>query len=582
MNPYTWVWQYAKKSRAAILFASALILINSAAIIVVPLLGGMIVDQVILQGHIARLTPMLVTMVAVTAARVVVRYAYQILFEQMGQNALYDIRHDLFVKLQSLDFDFFNTVRTGDIMARLTGDTDAIRHMLSWVSYTVIENVLWFAAAIIVMSTISWPLMLALVVVTPVIGVLTIKMSSQAHPVFFEIRQSFARLNAMVEENISGNRVVKAFAREAFEIDKFAKLNEDYKQRNMDSAGISRRYLPPLDFLASLLQVLVLLIGGAFVISGRMTLGDLVTFNGFLWMLNQPMRMSGWLINDIQRFSASTVKIRQMLAAKPAIPTGASAQRPAIHGAVTFDHVSFAYADDPDTKVLEDVSFDVQPGQTLGILGETGSGKSTLMNLIARFYDATGGTVSIDGKDIRDWAVRDLRAQITIVMQDLFLFSDTIGDNISYGNHGAKPTFIREMAQVADANDFIAAMPDGYDTVVGERGVGLSGGQKQRISLTRALVNDPKILILDDTTSALDMETEAAIQQRLRTVTQDKTVFIIATRISSLRHADQIIVLNHGRIIERGTHESLLAQHGAYAAAYDRQLGAVTEEGSEH
>lgn len=573
MNPYTWVWQYARKSRGLIIWAVVLILVNAAGIVVVPILSGMIVDQVIDEGHTDRLVPMLLIMIGVTLGRTIVRYIYEVCCEQVGQNALFDIRHDLFAKLQSLDFNFFNTVRTGDIMARLTGDTDAIRHMIAWVSYNVVECILWFFTAVAVMATINVPLMLALVVVTPLIGWLTFKMSNEAHPVFFEIRQSFARLNAMVEENISGNRVVKAFAREPFEIEKFEHLNDDYKQQNMNSAAVSRRYLPPLDFLASFLSVIVLLIGGAFVIGGQMSLGDLVTFNGFLWMLNQPMRMSGWLVNDIQRFSAATVKIRSMLGAKPAIVSTPTVAAKQLQGKVQFDHVSFAYPDAPDTNVLTDINFTVEPGQTLGILGETGAGKSTLMNLITRFYDPTEGHVKLDGIDARDWPVTTLRDQITIVMQDLFLFSDTIQDNISYGNHTATPPFIQEMATVADANEFIAAMPEGYDTVVGERGVGLSGGQKQRISLTRALVKDPKILILDDTTSALDMETEAAIQTRLGNITNQKTVFVIASRISSLRHADQIIVLRHGRIVERGTHDQLVAANGYYAETYRRQLG---------
>ncbi|WP_125705931.1 ABC transporter ATP-binding protein [Lacticaseibacillus daqingensis] len=580
MNPYTWVWPYVRRNRFQLIGATVLIVLNALAIVVAPLLGGMIVDQVIEGGHTERLVPMLAIMIGVTLARTIMRYCYTILFERLGQNALFDIRHDLFAKLQSLDFTFFNTTRTGDIMARLTGDTEAIRHMLCWVSYNAMECVLWFLAAVIVMSVINVPLMIALVVLTPLIGYLTFKMSGQALPVFFNIRQSFARLNTMVEENISGNRVVKAFAREAYEVKKFEKLNRDYKAQNMASATISRRYLPPLDFLASLLTVIVLLLGGGFVIAGRMSLGDLVTFNGFLWMLNQPMRMSGWLINDMQRFAAATVKIRAMMAAKPAITTPAVATPHVMHGAVTFDHVGFAYPDAPATPVLDDINFTVEPGQTMGVLGETGAGKSTLMDLIARFYDPTTGRVLIDGIDAKDWPVHTLRDQITVVMQDLFLFSDTIGDNIRYGNPQADGSFVRQMASIAAADQFIAAMPDGYDTVVGERCVGLSGGQKQRLSLTRALVKDPRILILDDTTSALDMETEAEIQQHLATAAAHKTVFIIASRISSLRHADQIIVLRHGRIVERGTHDTLLAQGGYYAETYQRQLGA-NEEGGE-
>lgn len=575
MNPYQWIWHYARRYKGRMVMAAVLIIGNALGIIVVPLLGGKIIDVVINQGHTEQLPWMLGVMIGTTLLRTIMRYLYQILFERVGQNTLYDVRKDLFNKLQTLDFNFFNTVRTGDIMARMTGDMDAIRHFVSWVSYNVIECVLWFFTAVVVMSTISWQLMLALVAVTPLIGILTIMMSQSAHPVFFQIRQSFARLNSMVEENISGNRVVKAFTREPYEIQKFDKLNNEYKQRNMDSAAVSRRYLPFLDFLASVLTVIALLLGGYFVISGKMTLGDLVAFNGFLWMLNQPMRMSGWLINDIQRFSAATIKIRQMLGAKSRIPVEDSPDYEHIKGTVEFKDVNFEYADDPSQPVLHDINFKVTPGQTMGILGETGSGKSTLMNLITRFYDPTSGAVLIDGKLAKDYPVRQLRDQVTIVMQDQFLFSDTIAENINYGNREANPRFIRDMASVADAENFIEEMPEGYDTVVGERGVGLSGGQKQRISLTRALVKDPSILILDDTTSALDMETEAKIQKELRRITKDKTTFIIATRISSIRQADQIIVLNHGRIIERGTHEELLAKHGYYYDTYQKQLGAL-------
>ncbi|QLQ50046.1 ABC transporter ATP-binding protein [Lactiplantibacillus plantarum] len=577
MNPYQWVWQYARHSRWQIILASLLITVNALGVVAVPLLGGIIVDVVINQRHLNLLLPLLAGMVGITLIRTVMRYCYIILWERVGQNSLYDIRHDLFTKLQSLDYPFFNSVTNGDIMARLTGDTDAIRHFLCWVTYNTAECVLWFLTAVIVMGWLNWQLMLALIILTPIIAWLTTRMSTEAHTVFFDIRQSFAHLNAMVEENISGNQIVRAFAREDYEIEKFQQLNHDYKDKNMASAAVSRRYLPTLDFLASLLSVIVLLLGSILVINHQMSLGQLVSFNGFLWMLNQPMRMSGWLINDIQRFSAATIKIRSMLNTQPTIITTKSQQVVPIRSAVQFQHVDFAFPDTPQINALLDINFTVEPGQTLGILGETGSGKTTLMNLIARFYDPTNGRILIDGRDIQQWSAQDLRNQITIVTQDLFLFSDTITDNINYGNHDASIPFIREMAAIADANNFIDQMPDGYDTVVGERGVGLSGGQKQRISLTRALVKDPRILILDDTTSALDMETEATIQQRLKTVTKDKTVFIIASRISSLRHADHIIVLRHGEIVEQGNHESLLAQNGYYAETYRRQLGLIKD-----
>lgn len=573
MNNYQWIWQFVKPSKKRLILALFMVLINSALILVNPYLTGILVDQVINEGKGELLIPILLVMIGVTLVRTMVRYSYQMLFEQTGQDTLYDLRQSMYKKLQELDFDFFNHTRVGDIMARMTGDTDAIRHFVSWVDYNVIECVTWFICAVLVMSFISWPLMLSLVAITPLIFIFTQQMAKDARPKFLEIRNSFARLNSMVEENIGGNRVVKAFTREDFEIKKFNEHNADYKQRNMDSAKVSQKYLPWLDGFASSLAVIVIVFGGYLVIQGKMTLGDLVAFNGYLWMLNQPMRMSGWLINDVQRFNAACVKIRQMLNTTPKIlPENTDLMTP-IRGDVDFKDVSFHFSDDPKHLVLEHITFSAKVGQTVGILGETGSGKTTLVNLIARFYDPTSGEVFIDGKNAKEYPIRKLRENISMVMQDVFLFSDTISDNIAFGNPLADNEFVRKMATVADADTFITKMPEGYDTIVGERGVGLSGGQKQRISLARALVKDPSILILDDTTSAVDMETETKIQKELGNLTGEKTTFVIAHRISSVREADLILMMEKGRVVEQGTHEELVAKGGKYFEVYQKQLG---------
>ncbi|MEG0267756.1 MAG: ABC transporter ATP-binding protein [Carnobacterium sp.] len=573
MGSIRWVWKYIRSYRFKLSIGIGLVIIVALLNIVSPLIGGLIVDDVIVKGKTGILAPLLIVMIVASLFRTVLRYVYQIMFERIGQNALFNIREEMFRKLQELDFNFFNNTRVGDIMARMTGDTDAIRHAVSWLLYNVLDNFLLLVSAIVVMGIIEWRLMVALVLITPFIGILTVVLSRKANPVFYQIRESFSRLNSMVEENVSGNKTVKAFARENYEIEKFNQYNEDYKRRNLESAAVTKTYLPVLETLAAFLSVITIGLGGLLVIDGSMTLGDLVAFNGFIWMLNIPMRNVGWYVNDLQHFITSTYKIRELLASKPQIPLEKRQTTPTIRGFVEFQDVSFHFADDPDTEVLSHISLKVSPGQTIGILGETGSGKSTLVNLISRFFDPTEGRILIDGQDARRINVRELRKHIAIVMQDVFLFSDTIKENIAFGTPEAELERVKLMARVADASPFIESMPDQYNTFLGERGSGLSGGQRQRISLARGLMKDPSILILDDTTSAVDMETEVKIQNELQNVSQKKTTFIIANRISSVKAADEILILSKGKIIERGTHASLLKLKGAYYKIYLKQLG---------
>lgn len=578
MESIKWVGKYMRPYWWRVFIATILVVIVAILNVVSPLIGGMIVDDVIVDQKAGLLVPLLIAMIIASFIRTILRYIYQIMFERVGQNALYRIREDMYQKLQELDFSFFNNTRVGDLMARMTGDTDAIRHAISWLLYNVLDNILLLVSAIVVMGIIQWQLMLSLLVVTPFIGILTVILSRKANPVFYEIRESFSRLNSMVEENISGNKVVKAFAREDYEIEKFNKFNEDYKRRNIESANVTKTYMPILETLAAFLSVITIGFGGFLVINGKMSVGDLVAFNGFIWMLNTPMRNVGWYVNDLQHFITSTYKIRELLAARPMIPLEKRQTTPTIRGIVEFQDVSFHFADDPDTEVLSHISLKAVPGQTIGILGETGSGKSTLVNLISRFFDPTEGRILIDGQDARRINIRELRKHIAIVMQDVFLFSETVKGNIAFGTPEAELERIKQMARIADASPFIERMPDQYNTFLGERGSGLSGGQRQRISLARGLMKDPAILILDDTTSAVDMETEVKIQQELQDVMQQKTTFIIANRISSVKRADEIIILSHGKIIERGTHASLLAAKGAYYKIYLKQLGESEEE----
>lgn len=589
-----WILPYCKPDLPRVLGAVLLFIVNDTMALIIPLITGVIVDQVITGGHADMLARLCLIMIVFTLIRVGSRYGYQMFMERFGQNTIFRLVSDQYEKLHQLDFTYFNHTRVGDIMSRMTSDTDAMRHFLSWTTYNILDCVVMFVGAICVMFAIDWRLALALACVTPFIWIFARQLSSHARPLFLDIRNSLASLNSMVEENIEGNRVVKAFVREDYETEKFDERNDDYMQRNMAQAYNSRRYLPWLDGCSFSLQLITLVFGGWLVINGYMTLGNLVSFNSFLWMIDGPVRQFGWLLNDLQRFNASCVKIRRLLTAKSRIVEKPDAeesvkqavtiqsqvgqQRAAapdrISGEIRFDHVSFAFPDDPNTPILKDIDFFVPAGTKLGILGETGAGKSTLVNLISRFYDPTVGHVVIDGIDARDWPLTTLRSQVCVVAQDTFLFSDTIGGNIAFGaGSNRDENYIRRMAAIAGADGFIRSMPEGYNTVVGERGVGLSGGQKQRLSLARALADDPAILIMDDTTSAVDMETEAEIQRHLKEMGGSKTIITIAHRISSIKDADLILVLEHGQIVERGDHASLVKSHGRYWEIYKKQLG---------
>ncbi|GAA0364701.1 ABC transporter ATP-binding protein [Alkalibacterium iburiense] len=573
MYSIKWVWKYIQSYLFGWVWASIVTVIVAGLFVVSPYIGGLLVDEVIIGGQDELLLPLLGLMIGSVVLRTVLRYVSQIEFERISQNVLYQVREDLYTKLQELDLTFFNTTRVGDIMARMTGDTDAIRHNVAWTYFNALDNVVLFISALILMGTIEWRLMLSLLVVTPFVGLFTLLLSAQARHAFYEIRESFSRLNSMVEENIGGNKVVKAFANEAYEIKKFDARNEQFKQANMDSARISKRYLPIIETFAGFMSVIAIGLGGWFAITGRMSVGNLVAFTGVIWMLNMPMRNIGNYMNDIQRFNSGTIKIREMLATQPKIPIDKQTKNKRIEGAVEFENVSFAFDDEPDQRVLNNISFKVEPGQVVGILGETGSGKSTVVNLISRFIDPTEGRVLIDNEDARNWNVIELRTNIAVVMQDVFLFSDTIQNNIAFNEPNTQFETVEKVARVADASQFIEQLPEKYRTYIGERGSGLSGGQKQRLSLARGLLKDPSILILDDTTSAVDMETEVKIQEGMKEVSQQKTTFIIANRISSIKHADQILVLSKGNILEQGKHQELLIKGGAYYQIYKEQLG---------
>ncbi|MDO4562341.1 MAG: ABC transporter ATP-binding protein [Clostridia bacterium] len=574
-----WIFTYIKKYRFRLLFAFTLTLGSTLLSNFRPYVLGKIIDEVFDQQKAELLIWLCALLVGSVLLKDVFRVTDHYILEGTSQRVVYSIRTDLYNRMCSLDFDFFDHNRTGDIMTRMSSDIESIRHFVAWVSNGVFENAALFVSAVVILCTINWHLTLAMLLITPFIAFFAVSLGKSVGPAFRDVRNSLSRLNTVVQENISGNRVVKAFAREDFEMGKFREANERYKEASLKSSRIWQKFIPYLDSLASSLNVVVLVLGGYLVITNNMTIGEFVTFNTMSWALNSPMRNVGWLINDTQNTMACASKVSEFMNERPHIYTKeGSLCKEHIEGKVEFRSVSFSYG---DKAVLSDISFVAPVGKTVAILGATGSGKSSLVNLICRFYDATEGSVLIDNVDIRDYNLRRLRQNISIAMQDIFLFSDTIEGNIAYGAPDADMDSVRRAAVAADADEFIKQMPQGYDTIIGERGVGLSGGQKQRIALARALLHTPSILILDDTTSSVDIETEHYIQQTLRHFSKDRTTFIIAHRISAVKDADLILVLDAGRIVQRGTHSELLSEDGLYREVFENQYGSFDRKEGE-
>ena len=565
---------YLLKHKFSYLFVFVSMVIAVSLDLLTPQVTRIIVDDVIQGGQTSRLRFLLPCILIIGLGRCIFGYTKEYTSDLIGSAIATDIRKDLFTYLQSLSADFFDKNNTGELMSRVKDDIDRIWNALGFVSMLIMEVVFHTFLVLFCMYSLNWRLALIPTAAMIVTGVIAVFEERRLGAVYEEISEENAALNTVAEENLAGVRTVKAFAREKFEIKKFLSHNQRYYELNMKQSKVFVKYYPCFSLITKLLPLIVLLLGGSQVIRGELTLGTLTAFVEYSMNIVWPMEMLGWLSNDFSSGVGSYRKIRKIYQAKPSVTEPEQpVTLPEVRGKIEFDNVSFHKED--GHEILHDISFTVEPGKTLGIMGATGAGKTSIIQLLERLYDATGGTIRLDGVNIRDLSLKQLRGSISLVMQDVFLFSDTISENVRLGKRElVNDGDIRAASESAQASEFIERLSEQYETVIGERGVGLSGGQKQRISIARAIAKHNPVLILDDSTSALDMETEYAIQQELQELS-DTTKLIIAHRISAVRNADEIIVLENGTIRERGTHESLLALRGLYYETWQAQYGAV-------
>ncbi|MCR5830344.1 MAG: ABC transporter ATP-binding protein/permease [Lachnospiraceae bacterium] len=577
-----WLWGNMQGHRVMYVIAILMTVVYNIMQLIVPYFSGEIVS--LFQEAARTGTPLsekldefilnLVLMVGLTLVRITIVYFTCMAYEYVSQHTLYKLRNFLFDKIEHQDMNFYNEYRTGDLMTRLTGDLDAVRHNVAWVIKSVVDSFALFVATAIYFFIMDWLLALCILSITPLLFLVILKFkhaSAEKHRI---LRDKLSGLNTDAQENISGNRVVKAFAREEYEKEKFNRSNTSYAEANMDTQRTWLKYFPVIETFANLLPVILLLAGGLFIINGRIGIPEYVSFSMLIWAVANPMRQLGNIMNEFQRFAAASKKVMEIYNSQAGIVSKPDAVKhpDRFKGLIEFDHVSFGY-EGGSVPVLRDINLKIEPGQTVAIIGETGCGKTSLIHMIPRFYDPENGIVKIDGIDVKDYELTDLRHNIGLATQDVLLYSDTIEGNIAYGDSSLSQDEVVKYAKYSAAQEFIDKMPEGYDTIVGERGVGLSGGQKQRISLARALAIKPSILILDDTTSAVDMETEKHIRDSLSELDFNCTKIIIAQRISTTKYCDKIFVMGGGRIIEEGTHKELCAKGGYYANLVSLQTG---------
>lgn len=568
---FKWIWSKMKGHHGMYILGIILTVLYNVMQLTIPFFSKIIIDEFLtgpnaeynLAHDTKRFVIYVLAMVVVTFLRTAIVYYACMCYESVSQKTLYNIRNELFYKIQHQDMKFYDRFRTGDLMTRLTGDLDAVRHMIAWVIRMLIECFVLFGATAVYFFILDAKVAACLLIMTPVIMFLNMLFKKRVAPMHNELREQLSRMNTATQENISGNRIVKAFAREDYEIARFRERNVAYSKCNKKTMLEWLRFFPFVQIIVNILPIILLVVGGLEMIDGTLLSGSYIAFSMLIWAIANPMQQLGNILNEFQRFSSACAKVVELENAEPEIVNAPNAIVPKerLKGKIEFRDVSFSY---DGQLVLDHVDVTINPGETVAIMGETGSGKTSMIQLIPRFYDPDDGVVCVDGINVKDYSLEDLRRNIGLATQDVLLYSDTIEGNIAFGNSAMPIEIVKEYARNAVASEFIEKLPDQYNTIIGERGVGLSGGQKQRLSLARAMAIEPAILILDDTTSAVDMETESEIEDHLKNLHFPCTKIIIAQRISATKNADKILIISGGRIVEEGTHEELIAQRGYY------------------
>lgn len=537
-----------------------------------PQLLRIIIDQGISKGDLVVILYASLGLLLVAAVRDLFTFTQGYWSEKASQGAAYDMRNTIFAKLERLSFSYHDQAQTGQLMTRVTSDVDTVRNFTgSGVLQLLNAVVLLLGSAAILFAT-NWKLALISFLMVPIILAIFLFFLQRVGPRFRIVQQKLGNLNTILQENIAGVRVIKAFVREPYELQRYRAANDDLLSENLNVVRSTSLTFPLIFFVSNLATLAVIWFGGQQVIGGQLSIGGLVAFNSYLSYLLMPVFILGSTLTSLTQSSASAHRVFEIIDTPIEVVDRPDAlPLPPVQGQVQFDNVTFRYAGN-ESPTLSQVSFTAQPGQTVAILGRTGSGKSTVINLIPRFYDVSAGSVRIDGHDVRAVTLDSLRAQIGIVLQETNLFSGSIRDNIAYGRPNATDAEVEAAAEAAQAHTFITSFPEGYQTIVGERGVGLSGGQRQRLAIARALLLSPAILILDDSTSAIDAETEYQIQQALQRLMLNRTSFIIAQRINTVRNADLILLIDQGRLVAQGTHEELQRSSGLYCELIESQL----------